>query len=57
MLRLRWYDPGFVLRDYFIQRNLGDMIEGSTVIGEFNLSENVNAYEVARGEWATLRMS
>ena len=57
MLRLRWYNPGFVLRDYFVERSLGDMIEGSTVVGEFNLSENVSAYEVARGEWATLRIS
>ncbi len=48
MLRLRWDDPDFVLRDYFVERSLGDMIEGSIVVGEFNLSENVNACEVAR---------
>ncbi len=43
MLRLRWYDPDFVLRDYFVERSVGDMIEGSMVVGEFELSENVNA--------------
>ena len=48
MLRLRWFNRDFVLL-YFVERSRSDMIKGSMVVEDFNLSENLRRLQRSKG--------